>query len=106
MKGKLLRVLDAARIVVDDIYRLLASRRVPNAHQLRTAADSIPANIMEAYGREAGPDRERFLGYARGSAEETNERLRTAFAADLVPVRQYWTNHHRLVTIVRMLDSL
>jgi|ERR1043166_2936996 four helix bundle protein len=106
MKGEILRVLDAARMVVDDIYALLDSRRVPDAHQLRTAAGSIPANIREAYGRDAGPDRKRFLGYARGSAEETNERLRVAYAGNFVPVRRYWTNHHRLVTIVRMLDSL
>jgi four helix bundle protein len=101
-----LRVLDAAQMVVDDINRLLKTRQLPNARQLREAAESIPANIQEGFGRSKGPDRNQFLRFARGSAEETNERLRTRFAAEDLPGSIYWPLHERLVTIVRMLTNL
>ena len=101
-----LRVLDAARMVADDINRLLKSRRLPNASQIREAAESISANIHEGFGRDGGPDRNQFLRFARGSAEETNDRLRVRFAAQDIPAKVYWPLHHRLVAIVRMLTNL
>jgi four helix bundle protein len=103
-----LRVLDAARAAVDDVNHWLDSRPtpVPDAVQLREAAGSITANIREAYGRDEGPDRNRFLGYSRGSAEETDERLRTAFKATGTPEKHYWPRHNRLVVIGRMLTAL
>jgi four helix bundle protein len=102
----LLRVLEAARMVVDVVNTLLNNRRLPNAKQLRDAAESIPANIQEGFGRSAGPDRNQFLRFARASAEETNDRLRSRFGAKHVPAEVYWPLHHRLVTIVRMLSNL
>ena len=98
-------MLDAARMVADDINRLLHSR-LPNAKQVREAAESISANIQEGFGRDAGPDRNRFLRFARGSAEETNDRLRSRFAAEDIPAAVFWPLHHRLVAIVRMLTNL
>ena len=100
-----LRVLDAARMVVDDINHMLKSR-LPNAKQVREAAESITANIQEGFGREAGPDRNQFLRFARASAEETSERLRARFVAEDIPEKVYWPLHHRLVAIVRMLTNL
>ena len=104
--GPRLRVLDGARLVVDDINRLLNGRRLPNASQLRDAAESITANIQEGFGRDAGPDRNQFLRFARASAEETNERLRARFGARDIPASVYWFLHHRLVAVSRMLTSL
>ena len=101
-----LRVLDAAQMVVDDINRLLRRQELPNADQLRHAAESIAANIQEGFGRDPGPDRNRFIRFARGSAEETSERLRARFAAEEIPASIYWPLHHRLVAIVRMLTNL
>ena len=101
-----LRVLDAARMVVDDVNQLLKHRRLPNAVQLRGAAESITGNIQEGFGRNAGPDRNQFLRFARASAEETNERLRARFAASDIPAKIYWPIHHRLVAIARMLTNL
>jgi len=74
--------------------------------QLRDAAESIVANIGEGFGRADGPDRIHFLRIARGSAEETNERLRILFAAQRIEAVGYWRIHHRLVAVVRMLTSL
>src|SRR5438552_1785515 len=93
-----LRVLDAARAAVDDVNRLLRDRAIPNSHQIRDAVESITANIVEGYGRDEGRDRNQFLRYARGSAEETNERLRANFASGRLGEKDYWRNHHRLVT--------
>jgi four helix bundle protein len=101
-----LRVLDGAQLVVDDINNLLNRRRLPNASQLRDAAESITANIQEAFGRDAGPDRNQFLRFARASAEETNERLRARFGARDISAKIYWSLHHRLVAVCRMLTNL
>jgi four helix bundle protein len=101
-----LRVLDAARMVADDVNRLLKAQRLPNGEQLGEAAESISSNIQEGFGREVGRDRNRFLRYALGSAEETNDRLRSRFGAKDIPPKVYWPLHHRLVTIARMITNL
>ena len=102
-----LRVLDAARLVVAEVNRWLdTTSPVPDSTQIREAAGSITANIREGYGRDPGPDRNKFLRYARGSAEETDERLYTAMKAGALDEVRYWNNHNRLAAIVRMLTSL
>jgi four helix bundle protein len=93
-------------MVVDDINLLLNDRRLPNAAQLRDPAESITANIQEGFGRDAGPDRNQFLRFARASAEETNERLRARFGAKDITPNVYWPLHHRLVAVSRMLTNL
>jgi four helix bundle protein len=108
MSNQFLRVLDAARLVCDEINAWLdySVPAVPEANQIRRASESVPANIMEGYGRDSGPDRNRFLKIARGSAEEANERLRSAYASGRLNERDYWRFHHRLVTVVKMLNAL
>ena len=63
------------------------------ADQLVRAAESIPANVAEAYGRGLGRDGARFLRVARGSATELEShlwvaersgRLREPVAGDLL----------------------
>jgi four helix bundle protein len=104
--GPRLRVLDGGRLVVDDINKILNSRRLPNAAQLRDAAESITANIQEGFGRDAGPDRNQFLRFAKASAEEAKERLRARFGARDIAANVYWPLHHRLVAVIRMLNNL
>ena len=74
-----LRVIDAARLVLEEVEILIdrSSRRLLHDDQLRKAAQSIGANIREAYGRRVGPERNQFFRYARASAEETDEHLRS-----------------------------
>ena len=95
-------------MVVDDINQMLDDRRFDMFYsaQLRESAGSITSNIREAYGRREGPERNQFFRFARGSAEETDERLRGNFAANRVPTKWYWRVHHRLMIIVRMLNVL
>ena len=51
--------------------------------QLVRAADSIGANIAEAYGRHSHRERRRFVVIARGSALEVEHWVDTALARDL-----------------------
>jgi four helix bundle protein len=103
----MLRVMEAARLVVDEVNSLLdSSSRILASGQLRDSAESITANLREAYGRKAGPERNQFFRFARGSTEETDEHLRTNFAAKRLGESRYWRLHNRLAVIVKMLNGL
>lgn len=52
--------------------------------QLVRAADSITANLSEAYGRYSFPDRKRFSYYARGSLCETINWINKAVQRKLI----------------------
>ena len=102
------RLIDAARLVADETNRILDRhpQRFLNEVQLRKTPQSICANIREAYGRKPGPDRQQFLRFARGSAEETDEHWRANSAAGRLDPATYWRLHHRLMTIVKIIDRL
>src|SRR5437867_11225288 len=103
-----LRVLDAARAVADEINAVIARSRPRLLHdaQLHACAESITANIREAYGRRPGAERNQFFRFARGSAEETDEHMRTNFESNRVPETRYWRIHNRLIVVCRMLTKL
>jgi four helix bundle protein len=61
---------------------------VAAADQLVRAAESIPANIAEAYGRGFGKDGARFLHIARGSAAELESHLWLAKRTGRIPEPQ------------------
>jgi len=73
---------------------------------LRESAQSIPANIREGFGRKRGRDRNRFLGYAVSSAEETDEHLHGNWKARRMRERSYWRFHNRIVAIIKMITAL
>lgn len=102
------RALEVARAVVDEVHRMIArsGRRILHKKQLLESAESIVANIREAQGRSIGPDRNQFFRFARASAEETDEHLRTNFVGQRVPEQWYWQQHHRLVLTIKMLNKL
>ncbi|HEU4996973.1 MAG TPA: four helix bundle protein [Gemmatimonadaceae bacterium] len=103
-----LRVLDAARTIVDAVNELIETspRKLIYESQLRDSAGSIAANIREAYGRRPGPERNVFFRYAIGSAQETDEHLRANFANRRIDSKRYWQMHNRLIAIQRMLIAL
>jgi four helix bundle protein len=74
-----------------DCERLLTDPRGKAiAEQLIRSAGSIAANIKEGYGRGFGRDYARFLGFALGSARETQGwyfRARHLLSADVVEHR-------------------
>ena len=102
------RLIEAARLVADETNRILDRRRryYLQEVQLRKSAGSIGANIREAYGRKAGPDRQHYLRIARGSAEETDEHWRGNYVSGRLDAPPYWRLHHRLMTIVKLLDAI
>ena len=53
--------------------------------QLLRSADSVGANIAEAFGRSSTPDQLRFLLFARGSAYELQHWIERAVARSLLP---------------------
>ena len=103
-----LHVLDAAAQASDRISTLIDRSRRPllHARQLRDSAQAIGANIAEGFGRGTPGDRARMLRIARGEAEETIQHLGANFRSSRIGAKEYWAIHHRLVVIVRMLNSL
>lgn len=74
-----LMVWQKAHSLTLDVYR--ATRTFPKeelfslTNQIRRAASSIPANIVEGYGRRSDVKMKRFLQIARGSATELEYHL-------------------------------
>jgi four helix bundle protein len=102
------RLMDAARLVSDEVQQLLDRARPPLIHQkqLSEASQSIPANVREAYGRREGRERNVYFRVARSSTEETDEHLRANYAARRLPPKVFWALHNRLTVIMRMLNRL
>jgi len=102
------RVLEAARVVTDEINTLLGNRKLRLIHrgQLRDAAQSIPANIREGMGRRPGPHRNQAYRDARGSAEETDEHLRANLADGRVAPAEFRRIHNRIALVVKILTTI
>jgi four helix bundle protein len=58
-------------------------------YQLVRAADSIPANISEGYGRYHFKEQKQFLYYARGSLFETKTFIKLAYSRKLIKEEKY-----------------
>ena len=104
-----LDVLDAAEKVADEINALIDARRpgeLIHVGQLRDSVESIAANIREGFGRGPGRERSHSLRTARGETEETIGHLRTNFASNRISRETFWPLRNRLLTIVKMINSL
>ena len=102
-----LNVLAAAEQVAEEIDELLGERgRLILRAQLRGSAGAIAANIREAFVRRGIADRNRVLLIARGEAEETIGHLRANLSAKRIDGIVFWRLRNRLLTIVKMLNSL
>ncbi len=85
-----LEVWQKAMAFVETVYRdviphLPPQERFALRDQLQRAAQSIPANLAEGYGRYHYPDQIRFCYIARGSAEETFTYLELAHRLHYIP---------------------
>jgi four helix bundle protein len=102
-----LALLDLAEQIVAEVVRLTMKRsRLLFKEQLLNAVQSAHSNIGEAFGRGTKADRNRVLYIARGEAEEGIKHLRPNKVAKRIDDRTYWRLHHRLVTAVKMIDSI
>ena len=83
-----LYVLQLAEDIADDVWKMVfqwnAFIRDVIGKQLIRSADSIGANIAEAFGRYHYGDKINFLYYARGSVFETKYWLNRALKRDII----------------------
>ena len=101
--------LDLYRISKDfavELYRetagFPASERCGLVAQIRRAAVSIPANIAEGAARDSKKDFARFLGIARGSANELRVLLEISARTGCLSDAQY----RRCETVVNRISSM
>lgn len=103
------RVLRAAEAVADPIWALVVRwrpfEREALGQQLARAADSIGANIAEAYGRYHYGEKLQFLYYARGSLFETKYWLNRAEARSLMPADVVKDFAAQLSDLARQLNA-
>jgi four helix bundle protein len=109
LKFKELRVLQAAEAVADGVWRQVvqwdAFAREVVGEQLARAADSVGANIAEAFGRFHYGEKLQFLYYARGSLFETKYWLNRVQARDLMPSAQVQDYAAQLTDLARQLNA-
>ena len=109
LKFEELEVLRKAEGIADDIWRDV-TRWQPFASevvggQLARAADSIGANIAEAFGRFHYGEKLQFLYYARGSLYETKYWLNRAIERKLLPLNVGQTYASDLTDLARQLNA-
>lgn len=104
-----LRVLRAAESIADNIWRqvtrLDAFAREVVGGQLARSADSVGANIAEAFGRFHYGDKLRHLYIARGSLFETKYWLNRCQSRDLMSVDQVTAYAASLAEVARQLNA-
>ncbi len=109
MKFEELRVLKMAEAIADGIWQEVvrwdAFAREVVGGQLARAADSIGANIAEAFGRFHFGEKLQFLYYSRGSLFETKYWLNRALERSLMPIAQAQEHATRLTDVARQLNS-
>jgi four helix bundle protein len=103
-----LKVLQAAEQVADQIWREVLhwdkfSRDVVGK-QMARSADSIGANISEAFGRFHYSEKLNFLYYARGSLFETKYWLNRCAERRLFSTEQSKAYADQLTTIARQIN--
>jgi four helix bundle protein len=105
-----LKVWEKAHAVSLDIER--ACNRFPRRHgavlanQLRRAASSVPATIVEGAAKRSDREFRRFLDMAMSSAHEADYHLLSARDAQLLGEQSYTDLTTRLLEVRRMLGGL
>jgi len=104
-----LKILQDAENIADDIWNQVNQwkpfAREVVGKQLARAADSIGANIAEAFGRFHYGEKLNFLYYARGSLFETKYWLNRALKRQLLTGEQQQTYANHLATLARQLNA-
>ncbi|HSB90833.1 MAG TPA: four helix bundle protein [Anaerolineales bacterium] len=105
-----LRILKDAEQVSDEVWEVMRAwdrlaKEIVGV-QLARAADSVGANIAEAFGRYHYSDKIRFLYYARGSLFETRFWLDRPTSRNLLPPQATRAYQARLTNLGRRLNAL
>ncbi len=109
LKFEELKILQKAEDVTDGIWKQVIHWdpfiRDVIGKQLASAADSIGANIAEAFGRYHYGEKVQFLYYARGSLFETKYWLNRVKERELMTENQVKTFSSRLSELARQLNT-
>ena len=108
MPPRRLAVLDAAELAAERLNRLIdriGPRRLLYVSQMRSAAQSVPSNIREGFGRRTRADRDNKLGVARGEAEEAIGHVRANLRLDRITKHDYWPIYNLFRCVIKMLDG-
>jgi len=104
-----LKVLQAAETIADGIWKQVVRWdpfvRDTVGGQLAKAADSIGANIAEAFGRFHYGEKVQFLYYSRGSLFETKYWLNRAQERGIMPSTQVQGYASQLSELARQLNT-
>lgn len=104
-----LHVLQAAEALADEIWQEVSSwdkfSQDVVGKQLARAADSVGANIAEAYGRYHYGDKLQFLYYARGSLFETKYWINRTLSRKLIKEERISDYIQRITNIARKLNT-
>ncbi|MBC8509009.1 MAG: four helix bundle protein [Anaerolineales bacterium] len=109
LKFEDLKVLQAAELVADEIWRKVVrwdqfARNVVGK-QLARAADSVGANIAEAYGRFHFGEKLQFLYYARGSLFEAKYWLNRSLERNLLTSEEVSNYATQMTDLARQLNA-
>ncbi len=104
-----LRILQTAEAIADEVWRQVTTwqyfpRNIIGG-QLARSADSVGANIAEAFGRYHYGDKLRHLYIARGSLFETKYWLNRCEKRSLITVDAAAGYSTRLTTLARQLNA-
>jgi four helix bundle protein len=97
---------DVASGVIREVRTFPSSERYGLGDQLIRAAVSVPANIAEACGRGTVKEFQRFLLYARGSAQEVLSLLQIARRSGLGRRETMVSLENRTALVLKMIVRL
>lgn len=105
-----LKVWQKALAFANDVYQsalpmLPQEEKYILASQIRRAAQSVPANIAEGYGRHYYQETIRFFYIARGSLEETYSHLCLAKEQTFISVTLFAGLEKQVVEIRRLING-
>jgi four helix bundle protein len=105
-----LKVLKTAEEIADSIWLAVSKwnlfEKETVGSQISRAADSMGANIAEAYGRYHFLDRSKFLYYARGSLFETKYWVNRANSRGLIDKQVATALTGELTQLAKQLNAL
>jgi four helix bundle protein len=93
-----------------DVFRLTIS--LPKSEdyaltsQIRRSSESISANIAEGFGRNTGPDKNRFYVISRGSAFETKNHLIYGNKVKYFAIEEIEPIYKKTETVIHELNKL
>jgi four helix bundle protein len=104
-----IRALQIAERIADEVWKVVVEwgffERDVVGKQLARAADSIGANISEAYGRFHYGEKIRFLYYARGSIFETKYWMNRSMSRDLMSEDAVESYSTQLTNLTKKLNA-